>query len=63
VTVNDKNETYNNLRLNGPSLIDPPKRSKKKDEDKKSGDEESDDEVKNAVYQRSDTISLSIYDE
>ena len=67
VKPSDKNATYNGLKINGPSVLDEKPKKKKKgveDEDKKSGSEVSDDdEVLNAVYQRQDAISLSIYDE
>ena len=66
VKPSDKNQTYNGLTINGPSVHDEkPKKKKKADdnEDKKSQNDESDDEVLNAVYQRADAISLSIYDE
>ena len=55
VKLSDKNETYNGLKINGPSVHDEKPKKKKKvaeDEDKKSGSEDSDDnEIINAVYQ------------
>ena len=63
VKVSDKNQTYYGLPVNGPCIHDPPPKKKKKGEMEESPKSDSDDEVQNALYQKPDAISLSIYDE
>ena len=64
VKVSDKKETFNLLPTGGPSVIDPPKKKKKKaDEVEDSGEEESDEGLENALHQKADAISLSIFDD
>lgn len=64
VKVSNKNETFNGLPIGGPSVLDPPTKKKKKKDvvEEDSGEATSDDEIQNALFQKADAISLSIFD-
>ena len=63
VKVSDKNQTFNGLPKNGPSVLDPPAKKKKKADEDESIEASSDDEIQNALHNKADAISLSIYDD
>ena len=57
----DRNKTFNGLRIDRDSQIDPPPKKKKKDGEN-SEEASSDEDVSNALIQKQSDITLSVYD-